>query len=165
MISGHFKTWHCHTLRISKKNASSHCWSQDSSFYFKIHQRGAPHHYKNRFNFVNLFCYKQGFNKKAELHFQATAHRKEPCNGLGGTLNVWQPVSVLKSYHYTFVTIWIGKIVIGWNINTLFERKYSIRARFSFCPFCFRYLKELKNFMLFFRRMKIFTQKVQILEL
>lgn len=47
---------------------------------------GAPQHFKNRFNFVNLFYYKQDFNTEAQLHFHATAHGKGPCDGLGGNL-------------------------------------------------------------------------------
>lgn len=47
---------------------------------------GASQHFKNRFNFVNLFYYKEDFNADAELHFHATSHGKGPCDGLGGNL-------------------------------------------------------------------------------
>lgn len=47
---------------------------------------GAPQHFKNKFNFVNLFYYKQDFNADAEIHFHATSHGKGPCDGVGGNL-------------------------------------------------------------------------------
>lgn len=47
---------------------------------------GAPQHFKNRFNFVNLFYYRDDFGTDAEFHFHATSHGKGPCDGLGGNL-------------------------------------------------------------------------------
>lgn len=47
---------------------------------------GAPQHFKNRFNFVNLFYYRDDFGTGAEFHFHATSHGKGPCDGLGGNL-------------------------------------------------------------------------------
>lgn len=47
---------------------------------------GAPQHFKNRFNFINLFYFKQDFGTEAEFHFHATSHGKGPCDGLGGNL-------------------------------------------------------------------------------
>ncbi|CAH0551067.1 unnamed protein product [Brassicogethes aeneus] len=47
---------------------------------------GASQHFKNRFNFVNLFYYNEDFNADAEIHFHATSHGKGPCDGLGGNL-------------------------------------------------------------------------------
>lgn len=47
---------------------------------------GAPQHFKNKFNFVNLFKYKDDFKVDAEFHFHATSHGKGPCDGLGGNL-------------------------------------------------------------------------------
>ncbi|CAG9788176.1 unnamed protein product [Diatraea saccharalis] len=47
---------------------------------------GASQHFKNRFNFINLFYFKQDFGTDAEFHFHATSHGKGPCDGLGGNL-------------------------------------------------------------------------------
>lgn len=47
---------------------------------------GATQHFKNKFNFVNLYNYKQVLGVDAEFHFHCTAHGKGPCDGLGGKL-------------------------------------------------------------------------------
>lgn len=47
---------------------------------------GAPQHFKNKFNFVNLYYHKHDFDADAEIHFHATAHGKGPCDGIGGNL-------------------------------------------------------------------------------
>lgn len=47
---------------------------------------GASQHFKNRFNFINLFHFQQDFGAEAEFHFHATSHGKGPCDGLGGNL-------------------------------------------------------------------------------
>lgn len=65
---------------------------------------GAPQHFKNRFNFVNLFYYRQDFNLSAELHFHATSHGKGPCDGLGGNLKRLATRSSLQSTNNAITT-------------------------------------------------------------
>jgi len=50
-------------------------------FYFSD---GAPQHFKNKKNFLNLILHREDFNINTEWHFFATAHGKGPCDGLGG---------------------------------------------------------------------------------
>ncbi|KAJ8688286.1 hypothetical protein QAD02_024081 [Eretmocerus hayati] len=47
---------------------------------------GAPQHFKNRFNFSNLKYHKHDFQLEAEWHFDATAHGKNACDGLGASV-------------------------------------------------------------------------------
>ena len=47
---------------------------------------GAGSQYKNRKNFLNLCHHKEDFGIAAEWHFSATAHGKEACDGVGGTV-------------------------------------------------------------------------------
>lgn len=47
---------------------------------------GAPQHFKIFKNIVNLYYHKIDFGIAAEWHFFATAHGKEPCDGIGGTM-------------------------------------------------------------------------------
>lgn len=42
---------------------------------------GASQHFKNRFNFADLFYYEDDLN---QIHFHATSHGKGSCDGLGG---------------------------------------------------------------------------------
>ncbi|KAF2879040.1 hypothetical protein ILUMI_27134 [Ignelater luminosus] len=46
----------------------------------------APQHFKNRFNFINLFYFNHDFGTEAEIHFHATSHGKGPCDDLGGNI-------------------------------------------------------------------------------
>ena len=41
---------------------------------------------KNRKNFRNLCLHKQDYNLTAKWYFFATSHRKQPCDGIGGTV-------------------------------------------------------------------------------
>ncbi|KAG8233374.1 hypothetical protein J437_LFUL005836 [Ladona fulva] len=47
---------------------------------------GAPTHYKNLKNFINICHHEEDFHIPAEWHFFATAQGKGPCDGVGGTL-------------------------------------------------------------------------------
>lgn len=47
---------------------------------------GAKQHYKNRFQMMNLMHHEEDFDLKGEWHFQATAHGKGACDGIGATL-------------------------------------------------------------------------------
>lgn len=46
---------------------------------------GAPSHYKNKKNFLNLCLFKRDFDVDAEWHYFATSHGKSPCDVLGGS--------------------------------------------------------------------------------
>jgi hypothetical protein len=43
-------------------------------------------HYKNKKNFINLCSHETDFWTEAEWHFFATAHRKGPCDAVGGNI-------------------------------------------------------------------------------
>lgn len=45
---------------------------------------GASQQFKNRFNFINMYYYKEDLSTKGEINFHATSHGKGPCHGLGG---------------------------------------------------------------------------------
>ncbi|KAJ8665461.1 hypothetical protein QAD02_007123 [Eretmocerus hayati] len=47
---------------------------------------GAAQHFKNKSNFENLMNHKKDFGLEAEWHFNATAHGKNACDGVGATL-------------------------------------------------------------------------------
>ncbi|KAJ8669802.1 hypothetical protein QAD02_014517 [Eretmocerus hayati] len=47
---------------------------------------GAAQHFKNKYNFVNLINHKNDFSLEAEWHFNATAHGKNACDGVGACL-------------------------------------------------------------------------------
>ncbi|KYM93379.1 hypothetical protein ALC62_16021 [Cyphomyrmex costatus] len=47
---------------------------------------GASAQYKNKSNFINLTHHENDFEVKAEWHFFASSHGKNPCDGLGGTI-------------------------------------------------------------------------------
>ena len=42
--------------------------------------------FKNKYNFINLLHDEMDFGIPAECHFHATAHGKDPCDGIGGNL-------------------------------------------------------------------------------
>ena len=44
---------------------------------------GCTGQYKNRFNFINLYYHKMGFNVECGCHFFATSHRKSACDEIG----------------------------------------------------------------------------------
>lgn len=54
----------------------------------KIHyfSDGCPTQYKNKSNFINICHHKLDFKIEAEWNFFATAHGKNACDGLGGTI-------------------------------------------------------------------------------
>merc|ERR1712107_222588 len=47
---------------------------------------GSGQQFKNRFQFMNLSCHKEDFGSYASWIFTATAHGKNECDGLGGSL-------------------------------------------------------------------------------
>ena len=47
---------------------------------------GAAQHFKNKYNFINLLHHKMDSGIPAEWHFNATAHGKGPCDGIGENL-------------------------------------------------------------------------------
>lgn len=47
---------------------------------------GAAQHFKNKSNFANLTYHKTDYNIEGEWHFQATAHGKGACDGIGANL-------------------------------------------------------------------------------
>ena len=58
--------------------------------------------YKNYKNFSNLiFHHEHDFQLKAEWNFFATSHGKNSCDGVSGTINVWQQEQACKGLFLT----------------------------------------------------------------
>lgn len=47
---------------------------------------GAPQHYKNRHNVLNVSLHEEDFGVRAEWHYSPTSHGKGPSDGLGGAI-------------------------------------------------------------------------------
>jgi hypothetical protein len=47
---------------------------------------GCTSQYKNRYNFLNLLYHKRDFKVEAQWHFHPTAHGKNLCDGIAGTV-------------------------------------------------------------------------------
>ena len=78
LINGHIKTRYPFLKSIS---------------YFSD---GSPAQYKNYKNFTNLLMHKKDFGMKTELHFFATSHGKNACDGVGGTTKKLAPCASLQ---------------------------------------------------------------------
>ena len=52
----------------------------------KYFSDGAASQYKNKYNLLNLGFHFEDFGINAEWHFFATAHGKNACDGVGGSL-------------------------------------------------------------------------------
>lgn len=72
-------TYHSTMIELLKRKFSI----IEKIFYFTD---GAPQHYKNFKNIINLAKHHDDFNIQAEWHFFPTAHGKGPCDGLGATV-------------------------------------------------------------------------------
>ncbi|CAF3774578.1 unnamed protein product [Rotaria sp. Silwood1] len=58
---------------------------------------GAPAHFKNHLNMINLMHHKDDFNIEACWTFSATGHDKGPCDGIGATVKSSASRSILMS--------------------------------------------------------------------
>lgn len=97
-------------------------------FYFTD---GCAGQYKNRKNFLNVYCHKIDFGYECEWHFHATSHGKGPCDGIGGTLKrTATRVSLARPYENQ---IDYAELLFQWasssNMNINFD--YSSNAEYN----------------------------------
>lgn len=65
---------------------------------------GCSGQYKNKYNFTNACMHKSDFNIDCELHFFATSHGKNACDGLAGTIKRLVAKASLQRTTSDFIT-------------------------------------------------------------
>ena len=61
---------------------------------------GSGAQYKNKKNFANLSAHVQDFQLEAEWNFFASCHRKNACDGLGGTIKRLERLASLQRLNH-----------------------------------------------------------------